>query len=38
VVRGYVFIHEIAGEFVASGRLGGMPLSVQGLGIFEYVD
>jgi hypothetical protein len=35
-VRGYGFIHEIVGGFRASGLVGGTPLSMEGLAIFEY--
>jgi hypothetical protein len=38
MVRGYAFIHEIVGDFAATGRLGGRHLSAEGLGIFEYVN
>lgn len=37
IVRGYSFIHEIAGEFTCVGRLGDMDVVGSGLGVFEYV-
>jgi hypothetical protein len=37
IVRGYAFIHEIAGEFSCSGRLSGMVIKDFGLGILELV-
>ena len=37
MVRGYSFIHEIAGQFTCAGRLGGLEVSGSGLGVFEYV-
>jgi hypothetical protein len=36
--RGYSFIHEIFGEFVASGVLGAFDFTTGGLGVFEYVN
>jgi hypothetical protein len=36
--RGYGFVHELAGSFVAHGRLAGAPFACEGLGVFEYVD
>jgi hypothetical protein len=35
--RGYGFIHEMPGRFVASGRIGRTDVAAEGLGIFEYV-
>lgn len=37
IVRGYGFIHEIAGEFSCAGVLGDQAISGTGLGVFEYV-
>lgn len=37
-VPGYGFLHQLAGEFTASGRIGGADVSCAGLGIFEHVD
>jgi hypothetical protein len=37
IVRGYSFIHEIAGEFMYTGRLGDLNVCGSGLGVFEYV-
>ncbi len=37
IVRGYSFIHEIAGEFRCAGQFGGLEVSGVGLGVFEYV-
>lgn len=37
IVRGYGFIHELAGAFTCAGRLGDMELDATGLGMFEYV-
>jgi hypothetical protein len=37
IVRGYSFIHEIAGEFTCVGRLGDVEVTAAGLGVFEYV-
>src|SRR5262249_12606470 len=36
-VRGYSFIHEIAGEFICAGRIGDTDIATAGLGVFEYV-
>jgi hypothetical protein len=36
--RGYGFIHQMAGAFDATLRLGGRSLHAQGLAVFEYVD
>jgi hypothetical protein len=36
-VRGYGFIHEVAGRFRARGTIAANPLSIDGLAIFEYV-
>ena len=38
VVPGYGFIHEMPGEFVASGRLNGHAIAHSGLAVFEYVS
>ena len=38
VVRGYGFIHEIAGEFTCFGRLGDVDVAGAGLGMLEHVD
>jgi len=38
VRRGYGFLHEMAGAFVASYRVGGCSRTADGLAIFEYVD
>ena len=38
IVRGYGFIHEIAGQFTCSGRLGGADVAGAGLGMLEHVD
>jgi hypothetical protein len=37
VIRGYSFIHEIAGAFSCSGRIGGTEIKSSGLGILELV-
>jgi hypothetical protein len=37
IVRGYSFIHEIAGAFTCAGRLGDIEVAGSGLGVFEYV-
>jgi hypothetical protein len=37
IMRGYNFIHEIAGEFRCAGWLGEVEVSGAGLGVFEYV-
>ena len=37
MVRGYGFIHEIAGGFTCEGHLGDQEISSAGLGVFEYV-
>lgn len=36
-VRGYGFIHEIAGEFICDGKLGDLEINGKGLGVLEYV-
>jgi len=36
--RGYGFLHEMPGKFVASGRIGRTDIGSEGLGIFEYVE
>lgn len=36
--RGYGFIHELAGSFKVSGRVGGAPVDAGGLAVVEYVD
>jgi len=36
--NGFTFIHEIAGEFNYSAKLGERRLTGSGLGIFEYVN
>ena len=36
--RGYGFIHELVGEFEASGFVNGTAIETEGLGIFEHVD
>ena len=36
-VPGYAFIHELAGTFEASGRVGGTDVRTSGLGVFEYL-
>lgn len=38
IAHGYGFIHEIAGEFAYTARLGGKSHQGGGLAIFEYVD
>jgi hypothetical protein len=38
VVRGYGFLHEIAGRFSAPARIGDRDLGGAGLGVLEYVD
>jgi hypothetical protein len=37
LVRGYGFIHEIAGEFTCSGMIGGAKIHGAGLGVLEHV-
>jgi hypothetical protein len=37
VIPGYGFIHELPGEFDASGQLNGKLFQHVGLGLFEYV-
>jgi hypothetical protein len=37
LVRGYGFIHEIAGEFKCSGRIRGIKVDGTGLGVMEHV-
>lgn len=37
-VRGYGFLHQIAGSFVASGRIGAHDLGGSGLAVLEHVD
>lgn len=36
--RGYTFIHELAGDFLAEGRIGGKNVTADGLAVFEYVN
>jgi hypothetical protein len=36
--RGYGFLHEMVGEFVATGRLGTADAAGAGLAVVEYVD
>jgi hypothetical protein len=36
--RGYGFIHELPGEFEASGAIDGARFETAGLGIYEHVD
>lgn len=38
VVRGYGFLHEIAGRFTAAGHIGDRDVGGAGLGVLEYVD
>jgi hypothetical protein len=38
VVPGYGFLHEMVGEFTATGHVGGTELGCAGLAVFEYVD
>ncbi len=37
-VRGYGFLHEMAGRFTATGRIGDLDVAGAGLGVLEYVD
>lgn len=37
LVRGYSFIHEIAGEFRCSGRIADVKVDGKGLGVMEHV-
>ena len=37
-VRGYGFLHQIAGSFVASGRIGAHDVGGSGLAVLEHVD
>jgi hypothetical protein len=37
-VRGYGFLHQIAGSFVAEGRIGDRGVGGDGLAVFEHVD
>jgi hypothetical protein len=37
-MRGYGFIHEIAGDFEAEGTIAGQMVAAEGLGMFEHVD
>jgi hypothetical protein len=36
--RGYGFIHELPGEFEATGEIDGAGFEAAGLGIYEHVD
>ena len=37
-VRGYGFLHEVAGAFVAEGRIGNRDVGGSGLAVLEHVD
>jgi hypothetical protein len=35
---GYAFIHELVGRFTAAGRVRGLDVTADGLGVFEHVQ